>query len=72
MNATQRIYLVNLNRLLIPGFTLTGLMMDGYQSADVLSSLAIVVWLWTPPCTRLEENLFKYLNHYNRGRNRSL
>ena len=49
--------LVNLNRVLIFTLTLTGLLMDGLQSADLPCTLALLVWLWLPLCTRLEANL---------------
>ncbi|MDX1408626.1 MAG: hypothetical protein R3330_10850 [Saprospiraceae bacterium] len=37
--------------------TLGGLLMDGLQIADLLCTLALVVWLWLPLCTRLEARL---------------
>jgi hypothetical protein len=57
MNARQRNRLINLNRLLILVLTLVGLLMDGLQISDLLCTLALIVWLWLPLCTRLEVHL---------------
>ncbi|MGD8631439.1 MAG: hypothetical protein PVG72_12035 [Gammaproteobacteria bacterium] len=57
MNARQRNRLINLNRLLILMLTLVGLLMDGLQISDLLCTLALIVWLWLPLCTRLEVHL---------------
>jgi hypothetical protein len=57
MNTRQRSRLMNLNRVLIFVLTLGGLLMDGLQIADLLGTLALVVWLWLPLCTRLEAYL---------------
>ena len=57
MNARQRNRLIHLNRALIFVLTLGGLLMDGLQFADLLGTLALVVWLWMPLCTRLEVQL---------------
>ena len=57
MTARQHSRLVNLNRLLILVLSLAGLLMNGYQSADLPCAVAVVVWLWLPLCTRVEERL---------------
>ena len=57
MNARRRNRLINLNRLLILVLTLVGLLMDGLQISDLLCTLALIVWLWLPLCTRLEVHL---------------
>ena len=57
MNARQHNRLINLNRLLILVLTLVGLLMDGLQISDLLCTLALIVWLWLPLCTRLEVHL---------------
>ena len=57
MNARLRNRLTNLNRALIFALTLGGLLMDGLQISDLLCTLALIVWLWLPLCTRLEVHL---------------
>ena len=57
MNARLRNRLINLNRVLILVLTLVGLLMDGLQISDLLCTLALIVWLWLPLCTRLEVHL---------------
>jgi len=57
MSARQRNRLIHLNRALIFVLTLLGLLLDGLQIADLLGTLALVVWLWQPLCTRLESHL---------------
>ena len=66
MSAKQSSYLVNLNRLLILVLTLIGMLMDGYQSADLPIILSLVFWLWLPVCTRLEESAFNYIEDKGR------
>ena len=65
MNARQRNRLINLNRALIFVLTLGGLLMDGLQTADLLGTLALVVWLWLPLCTRLEVHLLHRIDGKN-------
>ena len=60
MNARQRSFLVNLNRVLILALTLSGLLMDGLQFADLTCTVALVVWLWLPLCTRVEAHLLRW------------
>ena len=60
MNARQRSLLINLNRALIFALSLTGLLMDGFQRADLLCTVALIVWLWLPLCTRVEANLLRW------------
>jgi hypothetical protein len=62
MNARQRSLLMNLNRVLIVVLTLGGLLMDGFQIADLLCTVALLVWLWLPLCTRLEARLLYWVN----------
>ena len=54
MSAKQRNLLVNFNRVLILGLALAGLLMDGYQGADIPTALALLVWLWLAMCARVE------------------
>jgi len=54
MSAKQRNLLVNFNRVLILGLALAGLLMDGYQGADIPTALALLVWLWLAICARVE------------------
>ncbi len=45
MSSKQRSYLGNMNRLFIFSLTVAGLLMDGFQNADVLCTIALVIWL---------------------------
>jgi len=63
MNARQRSFLLNLNRALIFALTLTGLLMDGFQHSDLPCTVALLVWLWLPLCTRIEASLMAWLGH---------
>ena len=63
MNAKQRSLLVNLNRTLIFALTLVGLLLDGLQLADLPVSIALLVWLWLPQCTRMEAHLMRWIGH---------
>ncbi len=60
MNARQRSLLINLNRVLIFALTLSGLLMDDLQFADLPSTVALFVWLWLPLCTRVESHLLRW------------
>jgi len=62
MNARQRSFLINLNRALILVLTLAGLLMDGVQLSDLPVSVALLVWLWLPLCTRIEASLMRRLS----------
>ena len=66
MKTSQSNYLTNLNRILIFALTAIGLATDGLQFTDLLSALALFVWLWLPLCTRLELQL---LQRFNRKQN---
>jgi hypothetical protein len=57
MNTRRHNRLMNLNRVLIFALTLGGLLLDGLQIADLPGTLALVLWLWLPLCTRLEFHL---------------
>jgi len=59
MGAKQRSRLVNFNRVLIFVLTLAGLLMDGYQSADLPFTLALLVWLWLAVFTQMEANILR-------------
>jgi len=61
MNTKRHRFLINLNRALIFVLTLLGLLMDGIQLADVPCSIALLVWLWLPLCTRMEEKLMRWV-----------
>ncbi|MGI9294719.1 MAG: hypothetical protein ACR2PS_12115 [Pseudomonadales bacterium] len=61
MNARQRSFLVNLNRVLIFALTVTGLLMDGFQRSDLPCTFALIVWLWLPLCTRMEANVLTWV-----------
>jgi hypothetical protein len=64
MNARQRNRLISINRVLIFALTLSGLLMDGPQLADLPCTLALLVWLWLPLCTRLELHLLHWIDGY--------
>lgn len=61
MNAKQQYFLINLNRVLIFALTLSGLLMDGLQFADLLCTIALFVWLWMPLCTQIEAELLRWV-----------
>ena len=63
MSRKQRSYLSNVNRLVIFLLTVSGLLMDGFQSADVPCTIALVIWLWLPTCTRIEAKAIDFINH---------
>jgi len=60
MNARQRRFLVNMNRVLIFVLTASGLLTDGLQLADLACTVALLVWLWLPLCARLEARLLRW------------
>jgi len=62
MSRKQRSYLSNMNRLIIFFLTVAGLLMDGFQSSDTLCSIALVVWLWLPLCTRIEAKAIDHIS----------
>jgi hypothetical protein len=62
MAIRQRSRLMNLNRVLIFALTVSGVLLDGLQLADLLCSLALFVWLWLPLCTRLEAQLLHWVD----------
>lgn len=62
MKACQHNRLININRVLILALTLSGLLMDGLQLADLLCTLALFVWLWLPLCTRLEAQMLQWMD----------
>ena len=57
MSTIERRYLINVNRVLVFALTLTALLMDGYQRADLPATLALLVWLWLAPFTRIEAKI---------------
>ena len=62
MSSKQRSYLGNMNRLFIFSLTVAGLLMDGFQNADVLCTIALIIWLWLPLCIKIEAKAIRYLN----------
>jgi hypothetical protein len=62
MNTRQRNRLININRVVILALTLSGLLMDGLQLADLPCTLALFVWLWLPLCTRMEAHLLHWID----------
>lgn len=63
MNAKQRSFLVNLNRVFIFSLTVIGLLMDGCQRSDLPCTFALIVWLWLPLCTRMEANVLQWVGN---------
>lgn len=61
MDTRQCNRLKQLNRVLILALTLTGLLLDGLQLADLPCGIALVVWLWLPQCLRLEAQLLRHI-----------
>lgn len=61
MNARQRSFLINLNRVLIFALSLTGLLLDDFQLSDLPCTVALLVWLWLPLCTRMEASLLGWV-----------
>ena len=61
MSRKQRSYLSNVNRTLIFLLTVTGLLMDGFQYSDVPCTIALIVWLWLPTCTRIEAKAIDFI-----------
>lgn len=57
MSTRQRSHLVNFNRLLILALTLTGLLMDGVQRADLPFTMALLVWLWLAVFARMQAKI---------------
>ena len=70
MNVRQRDRLISVNRVLILALTLSGLLMDGLQLADLPCTLALLVWLWLPLCTRLEAHLLHWIDGRHRRTDR--
>ena len=66
MSTKQHSLLVNLNRVLIFALSLSGLLMDGLQFADLPCAAALFVWLWLPLCTRVEARALRWMGG-NRG-----
>ena len=62
MSRKQRSYLSNMNRMIIFSFTVVGLLMDGFQISDIPCTIALVVWLWLPLCTRIEAKAIDYIS----------
>lgn len=57
MSHKQQRYLSNMNRVIILLLSLPGFLMDGFQTADILCSIAVIIWLWLPYCIEIEANI---------------
>jgi len=55
MSQKHQRYLSNMNRVVIFLLSLSGFLMDGFQTADILCSIAVILWLWLPYCIEIEE-----------------
>ncbi len=62
MSHEQQSYLSNVNRMIIFLLSAAGLFMDGLQSSDILCTVALIVWLWLPTCTRIEAKAINYFS----------
>lgn len=62
MSRKQQNYLSNVNRMIIFLLTVAGILMDGFQYADILCAIALIVWLWLPLCTRIEAKAINYIS----------
>ena len=62
MSHKQRSYLSNVNRMIIFLLTVAGLLMDGFQTSDIPCTIALIIWLWLPTCTRIETKAIDYIN----------
>lgn len=62
MSRKQRSYLSNMNRMIIFSLTVAGFFMDGFQFSDIPYTIALVVWLWMPLCTRIEAKAIDYIS----------
>jgi hypothetical protein len=60
MNSRQRHRLIDLNRSLIFGLTLGGLLMDGLQASDLPGTGSPLLWRWLPVRTRMELGLVRW------------
>lgn len=72
MTSRQHQHLMSMNRVLIFGLTVSSLLLDGPQIADLLCTLALFVWLWLPQCTRIEGQLLGWIDgQHSRTNSRS-
>jgi len=62
MSRKHRSYLSNVNRMVIFLLSVAGLLMDGFQSSDVPLTIALIVWLWLPTCTRIEAKAIDFIS----------
>lgn len=68
MTKRQQNRLINQsNRIAIAVLTLSGIVLDGLQFADVLLELAVVLWLWMPECRLLEHTLVRRIHGGYKG-----
>lgn len=68
MNTRARSLLVTINRVCVLILSLTGLLMDGIQPADLPSGIAIPVWPWLPLWARIEDGLLGAMARATAGR----
>lgn len=58
MEQRRRQFLMQLNRVAILVLSVFGMSMDGFEAADAVLALALVIWLWMPLCIKLESRVF--------------
>ena len=51
------------NRLLIAALSFIGLLLDGYQLADLFFGFSIILWVWLPELDALEEHILNRKTH---------
>jgi hypothetical protein len=57
--------LTNTNRGLFAALTLIGMLLDGFQVADLILELAVTLWLWMPESQSLEVAAFNWVRRYD-------
>ena len=62
MSSKHRSYLGTINRMVIFSLSVAGLLMDSFQPADVPFTVALIVWLWLPLCTRFEARAIDFIS----------
>jgi len=61
MTKKQEIRIIDhLNRTVIAMLSLTGMMLDGWQLADMVLEAAVVLWLWLPEWRVVEHALLRH------------
>lgn len=59
------------NRVVVCIAGIAGVLVDGYHNADLLALLSMMIWLWQPECSVIEEKCFDQLKHIVDMKNKS-